>query len=151
MSSSALVVGPVASKCVRFVRKSISLCRHFSPAVSNDANRHTFVSNIVDVYTQYCLDGIDIDWEYPGQQGESSNTVSPSDTANFLSFLQLLRAKLPSVARITAATQTVPFAGANGSPLADVGDFASVLDWVLLMNYDTWGCECRSSPFVRPI
>ena len=25
--------------------------------------------------------------------------------------------------------------------MQDVADFARVLDWVLLMNYDTWGCE----------
>lgn len=28
-----------------------------------------------------------------------------------------------------------------------MGEFAKVLDWVLLMNYDTWGCEFLPSPF----
>lgn len=92
------------------------------------------------------MDGIDVDWEYPGQQGDAGNIISSSDTANFLSFLQLLRAKLPADAKITAATQTIPFAGADGKPLANAAEFAEVLDWVLLMNYDTWGCE--SSPTV---
>jgi chitinase len=119
----------------------ILLISHFSPAVSNDLNRHIFVDNIVNAYNLYNLDGIDIDWEYPGQQGNSGNHVSSSDTAKFLSFLQLLREKLPTAAKITAATQTLPFAGEDGNPLADVTEFAKVLDWVLLMNYDTWGCD----------
>lgn len=117
--------------------------------MATEASRHAFVSNLVKVYTLHSLDGIDIDWEYPGQQGDAGNIVSPSDSANFLSFLQLLRAKLPADAKITAATQTVPFAGADGKPLVNAAQFAAVLDWVLLMNYDTWGCESSSPPIVR--
>jgi chitinase len=96
------------------------------------------------MYDLYSLDGIDIDWEYPGQQGNSGNIVSSADTANLLSFLQLLRTQLPPEGKITAATQTIPFAGSNGKPISDMTEFAQVLDWVLLMNYDTWGCESLS-------
>jgi chitinase len=108
--------------------------------VATEENRKKFASNIVDAYLRFSLDGIDVDWEYPGQHGNAGNGVSPSDTANFLLFLQHLRRVLPPTAKITAATQTVPFAGPNGLPLQDVSDFATVLDWVLLMNYDVWGC-----------
>lgn len=99
-----------------------------------------FASNILDAYNRFSLDGIDIDWEYPSQQGNAGNGVSTSDTTNFLLFLQLLRRMLPSSAKVTAATQTVPFAGSNGLPLQDLSEFANVLDWVVLMNYDVWGC-----------
>ena len=37
--------------------------RYFSPATSNDANRRKLASNILNLYKQYNLDGIDIDWE----------------------------------------------------------------------------------------
>ena len=53
--------------------------------------------------------------------------------------MQLLRDVLPLDARITAAATTVPFADASGNPLEDASDFAYVLDWILLMNYDVWG------------
>ena len=99
-----------------------------------------FVSNLVDAYNQYDLDGIDIDWEYPGQPGDDGNIVAPNDTANFLSFLQLLRQSLPVTAKITAAAMTVPWADSNGEPMKDMSAFGQVLDWILLMNYDTWGC-----------
>lgn len=124
---------------------SWTLFRYFSSACATAPARKTFVNNIVSVYTQYHLDGIDIDWEFPGQQGEGHNVVSPQDSANFLMFLQLLRSSLPGMARISAAVQTVPFADASGNPMTDVSGFASVLDWVLIMNYDTWGCEAHYS------
>ena len=108
--------------------------------MATEGSRRIFASHILDAYTRFSLDGIDIDWEYPGQEGNPGNCVAPSDTANFLLFLQLLRGVLPQSAKITAATQTVPFTGANGRPLQDVSQFAQVLDWVVLMNYDVWGC-----------
>lgn len=59
--------------------------------------------------------------------------------------LQELRAALPQGALITLATQVWPFAGPNGRPLSDVSGFAAVIDWILIMNYDIWGCEYRLS------
>ncbi|KAI0068759.1 glycoside hydrolase [Artomyces pyxidatus] len=120
--------------------------KYFSPAVSNDQNRHTLVNNIVAMYKQFQLDGIDIDWEYPGQPGNDGNAVSSVDTTNFLSFLTLLRSQLPPTARISAAAQTVPFAGPDGQPVRDVSPFVNVLDWVLLMNYDVWGSSDMPGP-----
>lgn len=55
--------------------------------------------------------------------------------------LQQLRAALPDGSLITLATQVWPFTGSNGSPLRDVSGFAKVIDWILIMNYDIWGCE----------
>ncbi|KZT74309.1 glycoside hydrolase family 18 protein [Daedalea quercina L-15889] len=119
--------------------------QYFSPAMSDASSRQTFASNIRAFYDAFDLDGIDIDWEYPGQTG-NGNAVSPDDTANFLSFLQLLRETLPADAKMSAAVQTVPFADANGSPLGNVSAFAQVLDWVLIMNYDTWGSSKTPGP-----
>ncbi|KAG8726871.1 hypothetical protein FRC12_023021, partial [Ceratobasidium sp. 428] len=119
---------------------------HFSDAVSNDANRKEFVKNIVSMYHKFNLDGIDLDWEYPGTQGAGNNKVSPSDSAHFLTFLQLLRAQLPNDAKITAATQVTPFVGSDGEPMKDISAFAKVLDWILIMNYDVWGASSSPGP-----
>jgi len=115
--------------------------RWFSPIMKTDAGRQAFVNNIATAYAMYGLDGIDIDWEYPSQPGDRSNYVDQDDPVNFLEFLKLLRANLPPTARISAAVQATPFADANGHPMDDVREFANVLDWLLIMNYDTWGGE----------
>ena len=117
------------------------LHRYFSTASSTSANRQKLANNILDLYNQFQLDGIDIDWEYPGQAGNDGNVISPNDSANYLLFLQTLRKTLPSAAKITAATMTVPFADSQGNPMREVSAFAKVLDWILIMNYDSWGCE----------
>ncbi|KAJ7591605.1 endochitinase [Mycena floridula] len=122
--------------------------RWFSSNVGSVANRTAFVSTVTKLTTQYKLDGIDFDWEYPGNQGIGCNTVSPKDTANFLAFLQALRKTTVGTKLIlSAAAATIPFAGPNGSPLTDVSAFAKVLDYIQIMNYDIWG---PWSPTVGP-
>ena len=112
--------------------------RFFSPAVATKASREAMSRNILQIYRQYNLDGIEIDWEYPGHEGASGNKMDPSDTRNFLLFLCCLRATLPSTARITAAVQTVPFTDHDGKIIPE---FADYLDWILIMNYDVWPCK----------
>ncbi|KIK42540.1 glycoside hydrolase family 18 protein [Suillus luteus UH-Slu-Lm8-n1] len=119
---------------------------YFSQAVSTAANRETFVKNIVATYSQYNLDGIDIDWEYPGQAGNQGNTESPSDEENMVEFLKLLRLRLPPNAKISAAVQDTPFAGRDGQPIKDTSEFAKCVDWILIMNYDTFQAATPPGP-----
>ena len=64
-----------------------------------------------------------------------------SKILNFLLFLQELRAALPPATRITAAADVQPWVDAGGRPMVDASGFADVLDWIMIMNYDTWGCK----------
>lgn len=135
-----------AHQAGKFVKLSVggwTGSKYFSSAVSTPKNRQTFANNIQAAYKQFGLDGIDIDWEFPGQQGADGNIVNANDSANYLAFLQLLRKTLPAGAKITAAVMTVPWADTQGNPMKDVSAFANVLDWILVMNYDTWGCKCN--------
>ncbi|GAA6001318.1 glycoside hydrolase family 18 protein [Rhodotorula paludigena] len=118
---------------------------YFSGAVSTASRRQRFVQAIVDMVNQYDLDGVDIDWEYPGTNGAAGNEVSSSDTANLLLMLQLLRQSLPNAILSTCTTQRA-YIGANGSPVADVSSFANVLDHILVMNYDVWGASSTPGP-----
>ncbi|KAH7887638.1 glycoside hydrolase family 18 protein [Phlebopus sp. FC_14] len=117
--------------------------QHFSRAVSPE-NRETFTNNILAVYHEYDLDGIDIDWEYPGQRSQPGNDESPDDTANMLQFFQLLRTKLPQGAWISAAVQDSPFVDQDGHPIKDASGFAKQVNFITLMNYDTF--ETSSPP-----
>ncbi|KAJ8473778.1 hypothetical protein ONZ51_g7655 [Trametes cubensis] len=114
--------------------------QYFSSAVATDANRTAFVNTVLGLVSKYNLDGLDFDWEYPNKQGMGCNLISDDDSQNFLSFLQALRAE-PAAQNLTlsAAVGITPFNGPDGTPMSDVSDFAKVLDYVAIMNYDVWG------------
>lgn len=86
-------------------------------------------------------------WEYPGAAGIGCNAVSANDTSNFLAFLTELRTALPNTT-LSAATTLTPFLSSDlTTPTANISEFASVLDYIAIMNYDVWGSW---SPTVGP-
>ncbi|KAF9160214.1 hypothetical protein DFQ27_001677 [Actinomortierella ambigua] len=92
----------------------------------------------------YGMDGVDLDWEYPGRQGAVCNVVSPNDSANYLLLLKELRTALNtefpnSHKLLTAAVRIQPFDGPNGAPLASVADFVQYFDFIMIMAYDLMG------------
>ncbi|KAF8621678.1 hypothetical protein AX15_007691 [Amanita polypyramis BW_CC] len=120
--------------------------KNFSPAVATPENRQSFAQNIVELCRVFELDGVDIDWEYPGHSGDAGNQVNAQDSTNFLLFLQLLRTLLPPSAKLSAAVVSEPFVDSRGRPMNDMTGFSEVLDWVLVMNYDVWGSSGRPGP-----
>jgi chitinase len=107
----------------------------FSTAVGDSANRTAFVKTVLNFANKYELDGIDFDWEYPGNQGIGCNAISPNDTSNFLLFLQALRSKPDGKKLVlTAATSIVPFYDKDGIPSTDVSAFAKVFDHIAVMK-----------------
>ncbi|KAG9121581.1 hypothetical protein FRC07_002405, partial [Ceratobasidium sp. 392] len=113
--------------------------QYFSTAVATAENRTAFVKTLTNLVQENKLDGLDFDWEYPGLAGIGCNTKSPDDTANFLAFLTELRTALPNTT-FSAATAIMPFVSSDQStPSANVSEFASVLDYIAIMNYDIWG------------
>ena len=81
-----------------------------------------FISPILDPYSPSSS------WEYPGRQGIGCNTISPQDSANFLSFLQEMRQLAPNLT-LSAAASDLPWVGADGNPMTDLSEFAKVLNW----------------------
>ncbi|KAJ2336780.1 hypothetical protein GGI00_000642 [Coemansia sp. RSA 2681] len=117
---------------------------YFSTIMKNPSARSTMISSMVDYVKANNLDGIDIDWEYPGRLGDNCNVFDvANDTPNYLAFLQDLRAALDTAfgARlklITLAVRVQPFE-VNSTPSADVSAFAKVVDYANLMQYDING------------
>ncbi|CAE7201703.1 unnamed protein product, partial [Rhizoctonia solani] len=111
---------------------------YFSSAVATAENRTEFVKTMVSLLEDNNLDGLSFDWEYPNAAGIGCNTKSPNDTENFLLFLKELRTALPN-ATLSAATSINPFLSADGTPSTNVSEFASVFDYIQIMNYDIWG------------
>ncbi|KAJ3007320.1 UNVERIFIED_CONTAM: hypothetical protein HDU68_003578 [Siphonaria sp. JEL0065] len=124
----------------------------FSTVFNTASGINTFVSTISALLTKYNLDGVDIDWEYPGEQGACQDPWAPNDTDNFLTALKALRAALPNKL-ITAAPPAYPWKDATGNPMKDASAFAQVFDFVNLMAYDLngiWGTYTgASAPLVQ--
>ncbi|CAA7268343.1 unnamed protein product [Cyclocybe aegerita] len=114
--------------------------KYFSTAVGTPQNRTAFLKAIVDIATQYELDGIDFDWEFPYKPLLSCNVISKDDTANFLEFLrELKKDERGANLTLTAAVPIKPFLGIDGNPLSNVSAFAEVFDYIAIMAYDVWG------------
>ncbi|KAJ2461348.1 hypothetical protein GGF42_000245 [Coemansia sp. RSA 2424] len=118
-----------------------------STILKDETTRKTFLDSMVDYIKTNKLDGIDIDWEYPGRLGNTCNVVDEAkDTPNFLSFLQDLRKALDTEfdkekKLITMAVRVEPF-DVDSAPSKDVSAFAKVVDFANIMQYDingAWG------------
>ena len=132
--------------------------------MATDANRTAFAKAIMDVVSQYNLDGVEFEcalfirafiifsrsqihsWEYPGKQGIGCNVVSANDSTNFLSFLQKLRGQDGAQNLIlSAAVAVTPFFGSDGTAMSDVSGFAKVLDYIGSLSPPTF---LFYSPFI---
>ncbi|KAI8872812.1 hypothetical protein GQ42DRAFT_161024 [Ramicandelaber brevisporus] len=118
----------------------------FSPLVASPNARANFISNVVTYIKNNNLDGVDLDWEYPGRQGNTCNKVDQAnDTPNFLLLLKELRAGLDTsfgtgATRkiVTLAVRVQPF-DVNGSPSSNVSAFAQYVDFASVMAFDING------------
>ncbi|KAJ2402247.1 hypothetical protein GGI23_000847 [Coemansia sp. RSA 2559] len=117
---------------------------YFTKLVSDTTTGNPFITNIVKFVDTNNLDGIDIDWEYPGREGNGCTKPDmANDTPNYLKFLTNLRAAFTSKFGagkkiISMAVRVQPF-DVNGSPTKDVSGFAKVVDYINLMQYDING------------
>ncbi len=64
----------------------------FSDMALTPASRATFIDSVAAFLSRYDLDGLDIDWEFPGQVG-AGNTFRPEDKQNYTSLVKELRAR----------------------------------------------------------
>ncbi|KAG5645132.1 hypothetical protein DXG03_006849 [Asterophora parasitica] len=117
----------------------------FNNATKDATNRSKFNNALVAAVNNFGLDGIDIDWEYPNSEG-SGNPHSPADSANLLALLKQLRSSLGPSKIISAAVAHMPWLGANGKPLTNVSEYAKVMSFVNIMNYDVSGASANPGP-----
>ncbi len=110
----------------------------FSDMALSAKSRAKFIESAVRFITKYKLDGIDIDWEYPGMAG-AGNRFRVEDKQNFTALLGELRSRLDQEEkRIGRRLLITIAAGASEEYLAHV-EMAVVsrsVDTVNLMSYD---------------
>lgn len=132
---------------------------HFSEAAATPERRAALVSSCIDVYLKGDLpvvgglggegaaagvfDGIDVDWEWPVNGGETAN-ASPADRENFLALMEEFRAQLDAYGAETGEdyllTAFAPAGGwnTNAGGWTDPRLFDAV-DWLNIQGYDYAG------------
>ncbi|KAF1828295.1 glycoside hydrolase, partial [Decorospora gaudefroyi] len=96
------------------------------------ANREKLASNIAAFISLHGLEGVDIDWEYPGAQDMIGiPAADPLEGENYLEFLKLLRRKLPNKSISIAAPASYWYL--RGFPIKKM---AEQVGYIVYMTYD---------------
>lgn len=112
---------------------------NFSDAVLTESGRKRLAKSSVDIIRHYKLDGVDIDWEYPGMPGEEDNVYRKEDKENFTLMFRELRSELDILEKETKQKKLLTTATAGFASFldnTDMGKAAQYLDYVNLMTYD---------------
>ncbi len=114
-----------------------SWSKNFSDAVLTEGSRQIFANSAIDFMLKYKIDGIDLDWEYPGQIGDN-NVFRVVDKENFTTILKLLRQKLDSLNSNDKDYLLTIATGANQSYLdhTNMMEAQKYLDFINIMTYD---------------
>ncbi|MBS0001011.1 MAG: glycoside hydrolase family 18 protein [Cyclobacteriaceae bacterium] len=115
-----------------------SWSENFSDAVLTESSRDKFARTSVSIVEEHDLDGVDIDWEYPGQRGED-NIFRPEDKQNYTLMFKSIREKLDELSARTGKTYELTTAvGASMSYIlnTEMDKAQEYLDYVNLMTYD---------------
>jgi GH18 family chitinase len=108
----------------------------FRNAVKTDQNRNTFANNLINFMNKYNLDGIDLDWEYPGAPDIPDIPADDSSSgSNYLTFLKLLKGKMPSGKTLSIAIPSSYWYLKN-FPISDI---QNTVDYMVYMTYDIHG------------
>jgi chitinase len=115
--------------------------KNFSDAVLTDTSTQNLASSAVAIVSKYNLDGIDIDWEYPGMMGDS-NTYRPEDKQGYTNLFRHLREDLDSLTKISHVQYYITTAVGGSQQYIDHTEMEKVqryTDYINVMSYDYAG------------
>ncbi|WP_068780396.1 glycoside hydrolase family 18 protein [Paenibacillus sp. GM2] len=113
----------------------------FSEAAATEAGRLQMADSAVRILTEYPLDGIDLDWEYPCYS-EAGIASSPADKTNFTLLLKTMREALDAKGAEDGRHYMLTIAAGADQYYVDGTEMDQVqqyLDFVQLMTYDMRG------------
>lgn len=101
---------------------------NFSEMASTVDSRSNFIHNAMEIVRRYNIDGLDIDWEYPGSSlGKISS--SKKDKSNFTKLMKQLRDSL-------GTSRCLSFASPSYGIYFDYKEVISYVDFINVMTYD---------------
>ncbi|GAA4906522.1 chitinase [Stackebrandtia albiflava] len=134
--------------------------KYFSDAALPQ-NRQAFVASCIDLFIKGNLpciggepqcgtgvaagvfDGIDLDWEWPGSEGNTGNVIRPEDKQNFTALVQEFRTQLDALSRQTGDTYELSaFLPADPAKIdagIEVAEVMADFDFVTVQGYDLYG------------
>ncbi|MCB1827648.1 MAG: hypothetical protein KDH94_04400 [Coxiellaceae bacterium] len=135
--------------------------RLFSQMASTASGREAFIQSAIQYAHQYGFNGIDIDWEYPG---DSARGGTEADMENYTVLLKEFRAAINADAKqhsgehllLTIAVPAIPKGPANyiNNPsqyFAWQAKNAQYVDWLNLMTYDYHGAFSATTGVNSPM
>ena len=118
-----------------------SWSKNFSDAVLTDSSTRNFANSCIAIMAKYNLDGVDIDWEYPGMRGDN-NKYRPEDKEHYTLLFKYLREGLDSLSKITPSKYLVTTAVGGSQSYIDHTEMDKVqqyADYINIMSYDYKG------------
>jgi chitinase len=119
---------------------------NFSDMALTAQSRIAFEDSVMEFLAHYDLDGLDIDWEYPGLPG-AGHPFRAEDKQNFTALLEELRARFDTESRKTRRRLYLTIAMGAGDDVLVHTEMRKVqryVDTVNLMTYDYY--EAGSDP-----
>lgn len=126
---------------------------NFSDVASDPVKRDKFAASAAKFVSDYGLDGVDIDWEYPVEGGDNI-THRFDDNVNYELLLKATRKALNEQGVADGKTYLLSIAaGANGKFILNSNLQTSIqyLDFVNLMTYDYHGSWENMTGFNAPL
>ena len=111
---------------------------NFSDMALTKKSRSLFIESTVKFVEKYGLDGLDIDWEYPGMTG-NNNRFRPQDKQNYTLLLKELRRRFDRDEKKLGRHLVTSIATGASSDFLEHTEMAEVqhyVDTINLMSYD---------------
>lgn len=115
---------------------------NFSSVAADAAKRAAFAQSAANTVDSLGIDGVDIDWEWPGAQGDSDTPPGPNDSHNFTLLLQGTRAALDTLGSSNGRHyELTAFTGGGNAQISalELGAVGQALDFINVQGYDLRG------------
>jgi hypothetical protein len=107
--------------------------RYFSVVAADATRRARFVNACWNYIIENRFDGVDVDWEFPGQVA-NGNTYSIQDAANFLLLLKELRVRFGPIGASGSKLVTIAASTMIDIYKGTVGEVGQTLDWINVVS-----------------
>lgn len=120
-----------------------TLSEPFHRMAASQEARNIFIASVIKFIYKWGLDGVDVDWEFPGHGGASGQWL-PEDGEHFALLIKDMKNGLNALSKITGKEYEVSSAvGATKEHIDNIGESYKVvnqyIDNLYLMNYDFFG------------